>query len=67
MLYNIDPFGLATAASGFMAGNVNSLGKRTQAPDPRMMTRMGMNGNIPEDYAAIRVGVQINNWSTWAI
>ena len=56
MLYNIDPFGLATAASGFMAGNVNSLGKRTQAPDPRMMTRMGMNGNIPEDYAAIRVG-----------
>ena len=56
MLYNIDPFGLATAASSFMAGNVNSLGKRTQAPDPRMMTRMGMNGNIPEDYAAIRVG-----------
>ena len=54
MLYNIDPVGLSGAAGGFMVGGggTGKIGKAAQVK----MVRSLLNGQIPEEYSAIRVG-----------
>ena len=56
LVYNIDPLGLAAVASSFMTGGQGGFGKDRSGLTAEDMTRRATSGNIPEKYAAIRVG-----------
>ena len=56
LVYNIDPVGLATVASSFMTGGQGGFGKDRSGVAAEDITRRATSGNIPEKYAAIRVG-----------
>ena len=59
MVYNIDPIGLAATAGNFVAGGGGGAGGMADVKpgtDQAGAARTGLYGNLPEDYAAIRIG-----------